>query len=470
MTYGMVSADDSNGSNDISSNGIANFTVHVNNQNVLVFRYFNVSGSSLSLNLPDLNENKLVPLFWRGSGNVTILPAMSFSQVGNFSNPSYDFQYLFLYQSSYLGILLTTGSISESGGEIFVNNLVGAAYFTIYFINSPLSQFNFTSNSFQSNGNSYYGTYSSFTSSPGLIKDYSLINNQSSVSVISSIALGGDSLLSFNTSGLAVPNKSGAFASDGLFPLLYLDSFNSSVTIRLSDGFHFGTPEAEQGNGGGGEQDPFNSAGLPYVNERVFKIMSGSRTLGSVDVYGQMSINNTTLIVNSPVSFVVIRFLPAFQSSTGINHSNDELGNATTEIYLDNQAYFVPFSPNVTAQNLSFKQGTLIFQFVQNGTQQFVIVIQGNFSVSNFVITGNGSSYPHYSILRSGNETIVTFTTNGTGQRNLSLSVTPFLSTNGGGKQLPLMALIISVTALVTVAGSLIAYSRKRWERNLEKE
>ncbi len=470
MTYGFVSADDSNGTNDTSTNGISNFTVHVNNQDVLVFRYFNVSGPSLSLNLPDLSENKLVPLYWMGYGNVTITPAMSFSSIGNFANSNYNFQYVYLYQQSYLGILLTSGSISESGNEIIISNQYGNASFSVSFINAPLSQFNFTSNSFHSSGNSFYGTYSSFSYSPGLIQDYSLINNQSSVSVISSISSSGNSALSLSTNALATPNTAGVFASDGLFPLIYLDSFNSTVAIRLSDGFHFATTESEQGHGGGNEQDPFVSPGFQYYNERVYKIMSGSRTLGSVDVYGQTSVNNTTLTVNSPMSFVIIRFLPFFQSSTGTNHSNDELGNATTEVYVDNQAYFVPFSPNVTAQNLSFGQGTLMFQFVQNGTQQFVIVIQGNFSVSKFSVTGNGSSSPSYTVARSGNETIISFSTNGTGQRNLSLSVAPYLSTLGGGNQMPLVGLIVSTVALVAVAGSLIAYSRKKWEKGFEKE
>ena len=161
--------------------------------------------------------------------------------------------------------------------------------------------------------------------------------------------------------------------------------------------------------------------------EHIFKIMNGHRTVGYIDVYGSTTINNTTLTVNSPLSFVIVRFLPSFQSAGVANHSNDDLENATTEIYVDNEAYFVPFSPNVTSQNLSFSQNTLSFDFIQNGTQNFVIVIQGNFNVSAFSFHGPGQNNSHYSVTKTSNQTIISFTTNGSGQGSLALSVTPGL-------------------------------------------
>ena len=470
LTYGTVVADDQGGTNGFSSNGIVNFTVHVSNQNVLVFRYFNISSPFFSHNLPSVNENRMVPLTWMGTGNVTIVPAIPFSAVGNFSLYNNEFDFLYFYKSNYLGILLTTGMVSESGDEVLISDSGTMAGFSVSFINSPLSQLNFTSGSLRNNGNFYYGSYSSFHYYPGIIQNYSLVNNQSSVSVISSFSSPGNSVISLNTSSLAGSVQSGILASDGLFPLIYSESFNSSVTIRLSDGFNFTLSEGERGTDSGGDQDPYSLSGMPYLNERVFEITSNSRLVASVDVYGQASFNSTVLTVNSPMSFVVVRFLPSLQSSAAIGHGNGGIGNATTEIYVYNQAYFVPFSPNITAQNLSFSQGKLLFQFVQNASQQFVIVIQGNFTVTGFSVNGNGSSLSHYSVQRSGNETMVTFSTNGTGQRNLTLSVTPYVSVSSSPNELPFLVLLISVTVLVAVTGSMIVYSRRRWERKIEKE
>ncbi|MEM0135455.1 MAG: hypothetical protein QXU18_09590, partial [Thermoplasmatales archaeon] len=123
---------------DTNSNGISNFTVHVNNQIIEVFRYFNISGSSQSLNLPDINENKIIPISWQGFGNVSIIPAVSFSGVGTFNYSSTSMQYVYLYQSDYLGILFTTGHISEYGKQILIlaGNTLGEN--SVIIVNAPL--------------------------------------------------------------------------------------------------------------------------------------------------------------------------------------------------------------------------------------------------------------------------------------------------------------------------------------------
>jgi hypothetical protein len=477
MTLGLVHADGTTSgfdTFDTSSNGITNFSVQVNNQPLVVFKYFNVSGTSTTLNLPHIGEEKMTPLFWQGFGNVTITPAIPYSTVGNFSYNYYQAQqleYVYFYQQDYVGILLTTGQINESANQVLISgqNLTGGV--TVSYINTPLSSYNFTPDSYQYSGQSYQGNYSSFSYSSGQITNYSLTNEQSSVSVVSNITSSSGSILSFNTKGLATPGNTVMFASDSLFPLVYLNAFNSSISVRLANGFHFDrTEDLGQVNSDGSsnqDQDPFISTEFPVFQEHIFRIMMGSKTLGYADVYGQESVNGTTLRVNSPLSFVLIRFLPTVQSTNGTNRGNSNLGNATTEIYIDNQAYFVPFSPNVTSQNLSFDHGTLYFQFIQNGTQQFVIVIQGNFTVSQFALTGPGGKSTHYIVTRSGNETVVSFWTNGSGQGNLSLSIAPYLDRNN---QLPLVGLVISVTALIAVAASLIVYSRRKWERDFEKE
>jgi hypothetical protein len=320
----------------------------------------------------------------------------------------------------------------------------------------------------QFNGYSFIGNYSSFGYANGEIKDYSLINQDSSVAIISNISSSESTLLSFSTKDFSVPGSTCILASDGLFPTMYLQGYDSSINITLSDGFSFGNSDRESLQVVNSNYDPSPHSIIPFYEEHILKINRGAETLGYVDIYGRVSIENSTLEVNSPISFVLIRFLPSFHSTNGQpNNSNGHLGNASTEIFINNQAYFVPFSPNVTSQNLSFERGVLDFQFIQNSSQKFVIVIQGNYSVSSFSLKGVGSNGGNFTVTRTANETIISFTTNGTGQGTLSLSVVPFVGTFS---KIPLIGLMVSTSALVIVVGSLIIYSRKRWIEKLEKE
>ncbi|MGC8561964.1 MAG: hypothetical protein ACP5UZ_06670 [Thermoplasmata archaeon] len=458
---------------DLSHNGISNFTVRINNQAIVVFRYFNISGSTQFLNIPNVNENRMVPISWHGFGNVSIVPAISFSSVGSFNYSSIPVQYLYLYKSDYIGVILTTGQISESGGQIFINAVNSLTENSVELVNSPISDYNFTQNSYQAIGHSYKGNYSSFSYSSGSIVNFSLINEESSVQIISSISSSKGLSLSMNTAGVSTADENGVFASDGLFPMVYLNGFDTAINITLANGFRFWSSGERPFHGGDGNgnnvrsEDHSGIGSIQMPEQQIFKIVSGHRTVGYVDVYGKTTLNNTTLSVNSPMSFVVVRFLPSFKSAAGENHSNDDLGNATTAIYVDNGTYFVPFSPNVTAQNLSFNQNTLTFDFIQNGTQDFVIVMQGNFSVSAFSFQGPGQNNSHYSVSRTSNQTIISFSTNGSGQGSLSLSVAPVIVQPN---HFSLIVLVVSATSIVVVAGSLIIYSRRRWVKELEKE
>ncbi|MEM0135908.1 MAG: hypothetical protein QXU18_11920, partial [Thermoplasmatales archaeon] len=344
---------------------------------------------------------------------------------------------------------------------------------SVILVYAPLSGYNFTQNSYQMKGNSYQGSHSSFSYSLGELTNYSLVNRDSSVQVISSISTSNGTILSLNTAGLSEPGNNGLFASDGIFPLIYLNGFGTTINVTLANGFHFSSSENGYSNGPGGNgdgipgQDHSGSRSFLVPEEHVYKIMNGHKVLGYVDTYGKTILNNTTLEINSPLSFMLVRFLPSFQSSSSTNHGNDDLENATTEIYVDKEAYFVPFSPNITSQNLTFEQNILKFDFIQNGTQNFVIIIQGNFSVSSFSLLGPGQNGSHYTVKRTSNQTIISFSTNGSGQGSLSLAVAPILIQQN---QIPLIELIVTVTTLIVVVMSLIIYSRKKWVSELEKE
>ena len=457
---------------NINQNGISNFTVHVGNQFIEVFRFFNVSAPTQFLNMPNINENTMVPISWHGFGNVSIVPVIPFSGVGSFNYSAFQVEYVYLHFSNYLGMILTTGTISESGGVILIKAINSLVENSVELVNSPLSNYNYTQESYKLTGHSYLGNYSSF-SFFGSLNDYALVNRNSSVQVMSSISSSNGFYYTMNSAGLSTPHGNTIFASDGLFPMIYANGFDTSINVTLANGFQFGTSGDRAQNGGDGNgnsapsEDHSGIGSIRMPEEHIFKIMNGHKTVGYIDVYGSTTINNITLTVNSPLSFVIVRFLPSFQAAGVANHSNDDLENATTEIYVDNEAYFVPFSPNVTSQNLSFSQNTLSFDFIQNGTQNFVIVIQGNFNVSTFSFHGPGQNNSHYSIAKTSNQTIISFTTNGSGQGSLALSVTPVLVQSSN---LPLIVLVISATMIVVVSSSLIIYSRKRWIKELEKE
>ncbi len=478
LLSGLVGVAYGDGSNDGSatgynifnttSNGIANFTVHINSQTIKVFDYFNISGISDSLDLPFVSYNKMMPLYWQGTGTVSIAPALSFSTVGSMVYSGVPLQFVYFYESNYLGILFTNGLVSESGDHILIGNSTGLQTTTITYVNSPLSQYNFSMNSFSNTGDYYSGKYSSFTFTLGEIYNYSLTNRQSSISVISSISSTRTMDLALTMSTFATPRATSAFASDGLFPLVYLSGIDSTISITLTQGFHFDYTGGDYLENGGSFDEPAINWGSAMFREHIFKIENGFRTLGYIDVYGKGSIMGSTLTVNSPMSFVLIRFLPSVRSTAVPVQGNGNLGNATTEIIVDNGAYFVPFSPNITSKNISFSNGVLDLEFIQNGTQQFVVVIQGNYTVSSFRITGPGGNSTNYTVTRGSNETIVSFVANGNGTRSLTLSILPYTSYINGS-EFPFIALVTSSIALVGLAGGSIALSWKRRGGNLKK-
>ncbi len=463
----------SNDSSDtnFTSSGISNFSVQINGQQIEVLSYFNYSLINPEMGSPIIREDSNTPLIWNGFGNVTIVPAVSFSAVGSLNFSSLELNYIYLYSSSYIGILLTTGFMNESGNQVSVSSSTMTVPFSIVLVNAPLSGYNFSQNSYRSVGNEYYGNFSSFNYANGQIENYSLVNGQSSVSVISEVYAQGGIRLSTSLNGFAIPGTPVGFASDGLFPLLFLSGAGSPVHLNLSDGFHFSSSDdhGDQGQGISDGEDAHlqNSFPIPLPRERILKIVSGLRVVGYADVYGAVSYNNTSLVASSPLSFLLVRFLPSFSTANTSNEGGKHLQNATTEILVSDQAYFIPFTVNVTSQQISFAQNILNFTFVQNGTQQFVIVIQGNFTVSSFSLVGSGANGSSYTVTRTGNQTIISFVANGSGQKSLSLAIAPL---RASVSPIPLFVLFISSAALIVVTLSFIIYSRRKMMREIEKE
>jgi hypothetical protein len=418
--------------------------------------------------MPFIGNDKLNSLDWQGFGSVTVIPALTFSPVGNFTFQSSRIEYVYLYDSSYLGILLTTGEMEEGGGQISISGSGLTDGIEVSYVTSPVSLYNISENSYVQSGNSYSGTYSSFSYSSGEIQDYSLIENYSSISIISEMGKQNSSghPPSMSMNGLAVPGSTAMFASDSLFPLVYISGFNSSASVELTDAFHFinsGSAMLERGV----SMNLLPQFIISLYREQVFRINSGNTTLGYADVYGGATGNRSSLSFTSPIYFAVLRFLPAIPAVNGQGAYYSALENASSEIFVSSHAYFIPLSPNVTYRTLTFGNDSLNFQFLQNGSVTIVVVLEGRYSISAFSLSGSEGNSSNYTLERTPNETIISFESTGSGQKVLTLSVSPIAN---GPFTLPLIVLVVSSTAIVAVSLSLIFYSRSRWLKNLEKE
>lgn len=457
-----------------SQNGLSDFSVIINDRSIEVFKYFNVSGALPGLNSFFINQDRLTPIYWQGIGDISVVPAINFSKVGKFSYSSESVSYVFLYNGSYLGILYSTGLISESSGSISISNsLTLNASIEVSYITSPISYSGNSEGNYTITGQTFTGTYTSFSYAGGNILNYSLIGRNSSLNVFTSIggSNSNDTAMAPSISSLSIPSRVSLYASDSVSPSLYASGIGSDLNISLASGFslvpsgrhHYALPPKRQ-------NDPFSSMLNQAYSEHTFKLRIGHINIGYVDVYGHPMMTPSGFELDSPISFLVVHVLPVYQSKLGsLPVAFDKsIGNATLEIYVHHKPYFIPLSPNVTSLNLSYSGNTLQFTFAQNGSQYVLVVMQGNYSVSKFSISGVGSAAAnHYTLKRVGNETFILFTVNGTGTGSLTLGVVPYTN------PFPRTILGIFSTAgvlVVLVAIFGITYARRKFVKEFEKE
>ncbi|MEM4119300.1 MAG: hypothetical protein QXR75_05070, partial [Thermoplasmatales archaeon] len=136
------------------------------------------------------------------------------------------------------------------------------------------------------------------------------------------------------------------------------------------------------------------------------------------------------------------------------------------EVVISKGAYYVPLSPNISLDQISFSRGNLFLSIYQNGTSYIFIVLEGNISFEKSEITTPNGSFKYTSLKKEGNFTIVTFIANGTGMTNLSLSVLPV----SGHQIISVYYLVIFSSALTATTLSVIYFSRRRWIKSFEKE
>ncbi len=481
VSLGSASASEDNSQHFFSyqktPNGISNFTVFINNRSLEVIKYFNISSNLSEFEMPYVGSGKLTTIDWQGNGGVTVVPSVSFSRVGNFSysggllSPE-NINYVLLYSGSYLGALYSTGKISEQYGSIYISDPSVVNQLAVSFMTSPVSYYASSNSNYTISGNSFVGSYSAFSYSNGVILNYSLLGNGSSVNIFSKLGgpIASSAVLASGISELDVPSNISIYASDGIAPLIYASEFGSSINISLVSGFslvpsghyEFMIPP-DRG------EDGLNSWLNIAYTERSFRIMSQNGLIGDIEVFGSSAVNSSSLELNSAVSFILIKFLPLSQMQTGHGPTavNEIVENASSEIFVEEKPYFIPLSPNVTSLNLSFQGNTLRFDFLHNGSGIIMVFFTGSYSISSFSLSGITSEGNQYSVQRASNNTFVLFNVTGNGTESLTMSVVPYVHS------IPLtyLGLISGASLLVIIiAVSSILYSRRKFAKEFEKE
>lgn len=462
---------------ETSNQGILNLSVEINNQSILIFNAIKFNGN-LEHEQPDDNfyigNNKMTPFIWVGSGSIHFNVNINVSRIENFSYSGQNFSYIYIRSASYLGMLFTNGNASTERGNITISGGNISEQIAVVYFTSPVSYCECPSGNYTLTKEGYLGNYSSFSYRGLGIENYSVFNSLSSVSLFSYIGSASNSLpsLANQFSDLISSERIAIYPVDGISPFVFISSEGAPLNISLNNEFRLvrsGSPSVWY------DQEYERSALETFTksfNEQIYKIVSGNSSLGSIDVYGNAQVlNNSTIYLDSPLSFVVIRLTPVTLSPDYSLLSGKLSSGINSEIYVGNKQYFIPLSTNVTLKGLTYENGTLNFLFTQTATANFLIIFQGNYSVDNVTTTDVNSSgnvsLSFFSLVRGDNETLVYVSVAGNGTSYLTLSVIPFVVVNS-----PSMMWLLPVVSIVLIFSAffLIFYARKRSLNLLEKE
>ncbi|MGC8645804.1 MAG: hypothetical protein ACP5UO_06080 [Thermoplasmata archaeon] len=454
FAHGLPKASDDRGKESLS-----NYSVEINGKHILVFRYFNITNSSQPIYRESRMAGELGMLYWEGRGNAVIVPAINYSGTGEFEWNSQRNYFLYVFTSSYIGILLTDGVMNITGGTIFVGTPSYEPQIFIQYISTPFSKYGMKFGTYQKMGQEFVGLNSSFITGNNSLESFSLLSENTSLTVISSILLQQDSFVVATSSSALVGGDQGIIVpSDSGLPTIFSSALGSNVTLSFEN---FVTiTRVNSGDNGEGMNLNF---GIPNMQKEEYAITINHKTLGYAIVYGSSHANGSILSSGGLLSFVVIRFIgsSAFQANdTGMKAGNN------AEVVLSEDAYYVPLSPNVSLEKMSFSNGILFLSVVHNESGYIYVVLEGNFSSSNLRLISSVGNVSPYEITREGNVTVIIFPVNGTGIANLTLSVSP-ISTQ---QRIGIFYLIVFITSLIVVALSTILLSRRKWLRRLEKE
>jgi len=459
---------------EFSGNEIQNFSVNVDGRSVTVFNQIVIPGKiPVNSHNPSLyfGNSSMTPFAWTGTGRISMLSAINVSPIGNFVTDLQNFSYLYLYSGNYIGMLISNAQMSENGMNITVSSPDHLQEISVVFLTLPVSTYSVSGSAYSVEGDEYNGSYSSFTSSPSGIANYSIKNQESSVNIFSFIGNRQEIMPSplSNISGFAATRNISIFPEDDVSPLLFISSIALSVNISLYSEFSFHYSGKTSMWGGSPNSQGISEMIKSIFSEKIYTIMYGNSSIGYVDVFGNASTTGSEMDVNSPLSFVLVRFVPVndVPDYSVLNHA--ELVNISAELFVGNGQYFIPFSPNITSQSIGFSNGSITLVYTQVGENNILITIEGSYNIKSLVIYGtNGSKNSSvYSVLRGENQTIVYLTVNGNGTQELSLSISP----SAPNHRFPLLLIFLGVSiGLIVSAVSLILYARKKSIYSLEKE
>ncbi|MEM0141551.1 MAG: hypothetical protein QXN66_05920 [Thermoplasmatales archaeon] len=437
-----------------------NFTVQVDGQNLLVFKYINITNTSQQFSR--IHQDGMQPgsFYWQGDGNITMMSAINLSKPGNFSWENQQINFVYLYTNYYVGILMSDGAMTVSSGTIRINAYPNQPWISVEYFTTPFSQYDMEFGTYNQNGNQLISLNSEFQMRNGSLYSYSLLKGNTSLDVISSIS-GGEA--SGNQVAVSVSSFTGNIKSivvptDSHLPTIFMSSLGYNLTVNFENFVTLSSSDSKDSD----NHSQYFLKFPEFLEREEYLISVHGKTLGFAVVYGSSEVNNSTLSLGGPLSFAVIRFLNPKNPEPVIGKENSTNG---AEVVLSKGAYYIPLSSNVSLQQMTFSNGNLFLSIFQNGSGYIFIVLEGNWSfVSSQIYAPSGPS--NYTITKEGNFTVVTYRINGTGTTNLTLSVAPTTM----HKFVGIYYLILFVLAAVAISLSTIYLSRRKWIKSFEKE
>ncbi|MEM0130419.1 MAG: hypothetical protein QXW75_03030 [Thermoplasmatales archaeon] len=452
--YGQAGTSTDRG--NFSSSG--NFTVNLNGSELVIFRYINVSGMPHQVSNIHRGGLENNGFYWQGHGNVTLVPGVNYSRENSLNSQDGLLNFIYLYTNEYLGVLLSNGNVILSRGTIEVTSPGGVVF--VEYLTAPFSAYGMKFLTYSETDGEFHGENSAFSIENGTLSSYSLLKENTSLDVIKNVSgEPGGIQVATNTSTLINAPESLVIPSDLNLPTILLSILGPGVAVNFDSYVNLSPLAHSRVDNKPFQDQPIQN--LPRASEYLISIQK--KTIGFAIVYGSSEISRNSLMIDGPISFAVIRFLNPSHSEPLINNANATNG---VEVVISKGAYYIPLSPNISLDQISFSHGNLFLSISQNGTSYIFIVLEGNLSFGKSEIVTPAGSFNYTSLKKEGNFTMVTFVANGTGMTNLSLSVLPV----SGHQIISAYYLVVFASALTAITLSVIYLSRRRWIRSFEKE
>lgn len=447
----------------MSGNDIQNFSVKFEGRFVNVFNSISVTNNLFGImNISGglhIIDNYMTPIFYSGYGNVdlSINQSMKVSQE-NFSSGTE----IALNNGSYFGALISNGQIYLEDHNISIQN-DGPFYFFYYTL--PVS-YMVTQGSYMKevDENEFAGNFSSYYITENGIRNYSLIGNNYSIDIISSI------------SGLNTDDNMGNVinsitALDSSSPELVGTGYQGGYNITLSNPFTF--KEISQTSL---KNISFTGMAGYLIDEipvlqTVYAISYNNVVIGTVNVFGHSYAENGSLVLPSMVSSFIVRFSSVNYTlpSSGRIANN---GNVSLELFANGSSNYISLSPTAVVKSLKITNGSVECYLYLYQNSSIELFIPQDYRISTIVINGINYTYGNhpdgYNVIEQNGQYVAIININDTG--NVSMAIA--LSKASTQHRIPLFPIFaISAVLLIAAAIGLIFYARRKslqiYEKNI---